>query len=366
MEPSAYVFGDQAAGEQRGPALAESREGADQSRLTPAVRGVNLLLMPAPVVQIGRLTHRYGQRVAVDELSLEVQAGEIFGFLGPNGSGKTTLFRILSTLLPAQSGTVRIFDHDLNDSRDAIRRAIGVVFQSPSLDKQLTAMENLICQGHLYGLRGKELAERAEVLLNRVGLLDRRNERVGGFSGGMRRRVELAKGLLHQPKLLLLDEPSTGLDPAARIDLWQLLSEINQHDGVTVLLTTHLMDEADRCSRLAILGNGKLLACDAPSALKARLGGQIVTITTPDAPGLSQRLQQQLGVESALFENGLRFERPDAHALIGPIVEAAGGLIQSISLGQPTLEDVFIHLTGHRLAGERADAAHGERTYSSA
>src|ERR1700722_733449 len=197
------------------------------------------------VVQINGLTHRYGERVALDNLSLSILRGEIFGFLGPNGSGKTTLFRILCTLIQAPKGTVQILGFDAADHRDAIRDKIGVVFQSPSLDKQLTAEENLRHHGHLYGWHGADLEKRIDELLQRLGLSERRRDRVGAFSGGMRRRVELAKGMLTRPAVLLLDEPSTGLDPGARIDLWRYLREIQSPGEVTILLTTHLMDEGD-------------------------------------------------------------------------------------------------------------------------
>lgn len=239
--------------------------------------------MSDPIVQISNLTHAYGQRIAVSNLSLQVNRGEIFGFLGPNGSGKTTLFRILSTLIPAPPGTVRMFGLDVATEMNAIRKRIGVVFQSPSLDKQLTAEENLRHHGHLYGIRGQELEDRMRTLLTRVDLLDRAEERVEGFSGGMRRRVELAKGLLNRPEILLLDEPSTGLDPGARIDLWRTLRDI-QASGVTILVTTHLMDEADRCSRLAIMTAGKLMACDTPAAMKERIGGDVITICSSNPP----------------------------------------------------------------------------------
>src|ERR1051326_8285431 len=187
-----------------------------------------------PIVQTHSLTHAYGARVALHELSLSVSPGEAFALLGPNGSGKTTLFRILSTLIPPQDGRATILGFDLATQREHVRAHIGVVFQSPALDKQLTAWENLIYHGRLYGLRGPELHERARDLLKRVDLLDRAHERVGSFSGGMRRRVELAKGLLHRPKVLLLDEPSTGLDPVARAELWKYLEEVRGGDGVTV------------------------------------------------------------------------------------------------------------------------------------
>ena len=306
--------------------------------------------MPDPsqnIIDIDHLSHSYGRRAALVELSLQVHRGEIFGFLGPNGSGKTTLFRILSTLIPAPPGKIKMLGLDPAVDRDALRRQIGVVFQSPSLDKQLTAEENLRHQGHLYGMRGRALSLRIDQLLDRVGLSDRRRERVEGFSGGMRRRVELAKGLLHQPQLLLLDEPSTGLDPTARIDLWHYLREIQQNAGVTVLLTTHLMDEADRCARLAILDHGKLAACDAPAILKERIGGDVITLASPRPAQVAQLIHDKLGITAELLDGIVRLERARGHEFVPQLIEAMPGLIDSVSVGKPTLEDVFIRVTGH-------------------
>ena len=310
------------------------------------------------IVSIDNLTHRYGQRVALDDLSLRVSEGEIFGFLGPNGSGKTTLFRILSTLIPVAPGHVRIFDVEAAENRDLIRRQIGVVFQSPSLDKQLTAKENLTHQGHLYGLRGADLRTRVDAALAVVGLGDRAGERVESFSGGMRRRVEVAKGLLHRPRLLLLDEPSTGLDPAARIDMWRQLRQINQQDGVTILVTTHLMEEAERCSQLAVLANGKLLAADTPAVLKERIGGDVISIVSTRIADVRTALRERLGVEAQEVDGVLRIERPRGHEFVPQLIEAALGMIDSISVGKPTLEDVFIQLTGHRLSEDQPNVPH--------
>jgi ABC-2 type transport system ATP-binding protein len=298
-----------------------------------------------PIVSISHLTYAYGDRVAVNDLSLTVNRGEIFGFLGPNGSGKTTLFRILSTLIPAPAGSVKLFGVDAVTCMNDIRRRIGVVFQSPSLDKQLTAEENLRHHGHLYGLHGIDLENRIRMQLAKVGLTDRARERVNGFSGGMRRRVELAKGLLNDPQVLLLDEPSTGLDPGARIDLWKALQDI-QGAGVTILLTTHLMDEADRCSRLAIMMSGKLIALDTPNALKDRIGGDVITITSSDPAQLEMVLKDKLSIAPRRMENLLRIEQARGHEFVPRIIEAAPGLVESISVGKPTLEDVFIGLTG--------------------
>jgi ABC-2 type transport system ATP-binding protein len=300
-------------------------------------------------VENQHLTHAYGQRTALADLSLEVAPGEVFGLLGPNGSGKTTLFRILSTVIPAPAGTVRVFGHDVAAEQAAVRQLIGVVFQSPSLDKQLTARENLLHQGHLYGLSGVALKSRVEESLQAFNLADRASERVATFSGGMRRRVEVAKGMLHRPRLLLMDEPSTGIDPAARIDLWRLIDNIRRQ-GISVLITTHLMEEADRCDRLAILAEGKLLACDSPAELKSSIGGDVVTMTSARPEQLRQALTDRLNLAAEAFEEKLRLEMPNAHSAVPRIIEAAPGLVDSIAVGKPTLEDVFIRLTGRSLA----------------
>ena len=303
--------------------------------------------MPDPIVSVSHLTFRYGERVALNDLSLDVAAGEIFGFLGPNGSGKTTLFRILSTLVPAPAGTVRMFGRDASTDTAEVRRRIGVVFQSPSIDRQLTAAENLRHHGHLYGLHGRDLEDRIAANLARVGLTDRADDRTDTFSGGMRRRVELAKGLLNHPDVLLLDEPSTGLDPAARIELWRALAEVRDA-GVTVLVTTHLMDEGDRCDRLAVMAAGRLVACDPPATLKERIGGDVITVRSGDPAALQALLMDRLGVTAERLDDVLRFERPRGHEFVPRVIEAAPGLVDSIAVGRPTLEDVFIRLTGQR------------------
>jgi ABC-2 type transport system ATP-binding protein len=305
--------------------------------------------MPDPIVQTTALTFSYGDRIALNDFTLSINPGEIFGFLGPNGSGKTTLFRLLATLVAAPPGSLRILGFDPVTQRDEIRSRIGVVFQSPSLDKQLTAEENLTHQGHLYGLRGADLHSRVSQALASVALGDRAKDLVGSFSGGMRRRVEVAKGLLHRPQLLLLDEPSTGLDPTARIDLWRNLRRINQESGVTVLVTTHLMEEAERCSRLAIMQRGQLLAADTPAHFKDRIGGDVITVTTARPAEVRAILRDRFGIEPQQVDQTLRIERPRGHEFVPQLIEAAPGLIDAISVGKPTLEDVFITLTGARL-----------------
>ena len=304
--------------------------------------------MPEPAVDVDRLSHRYGERVALDNVSLTVAAGETVALLGPNGSGKTTLFRILSTLIRPQDGRATVAGADVAREPHDVRRRIGVVFQSPSLDKQLTAEENLRHHGHLYGLRGNALEERLASLLTRVGLADRASERVATFSGGMRRRVELAKGLLTSPRVLLMDEPSTGVDPAARLQMWRYLEEVRAADNVTVLLTTHLMDEADGCNRVAILDGGKVVAFDTAEALKDRVGGDVITLTSRAPDGVRTALRDRFGIDATMNEQTVRFERARGHEFLPALFESLPGLIASITVGKPTLEDVFLRLTGRR------------------
>ena len=297
---------------------------------------------------IEHVGHSYGSRRALDDVSLTVEPAEIFAFLGPNGGGKTTLFRLLSTLIPLQEGRIEILGCDVATQPQQVRQRIGVVFQAPSLDRKLTVAENLKHQGHLYGLGGRQLAARSDEMLAQLGLSERAKERVETLSGGLRRRVELAKGLLHRPQLLLLDEPSTGLDPGARSDLWDYLQRIRQQDGVTVALTTHLLEEADKADRLAILHQGRLVALDTPDNLRATVGGDSITIQSPDPQRLASAIQEQLGIAAQVLDGAVRLEQANGHQWIARLVEAFPGLVQAINLGKPSLEDVFIARTGHR------------------
>jgi ABC-2 type transport system ATP-binding protein len=302
-----------------------------------------------PAIQAQGLSHRYGDHLALDDLTFEVSSESIFGLLGPNGGGKTTLFRILSTLLPVQTGTVCLLGLDVRGQPDAVRRQIGVTFQSPSLDTRLTVRENLRHHGHLYGLFGSFLARRIEELLDHLNLGSRANDLAGTLSGGLKRRVEIAKGLLHHPRLLLLDEPSTGLDPGARIDLWEYLSRLKSRGGMTILVTTHLMDEAERCDCLGILDRGKLVALDTPEKLRASVGGDCLTIHSEQSPaGLAEKIQSRFGVAVQQVGESLRIEREQGHELLRDLVEAFPNDIAGISLGKPGLEDVFIKKTGHQ------------------
>jgi len=300
------------------------------------------------IVSVENLTHRYGDRVALDNLSFSAEKGEIFGLLGPNGGGKTTTFRILSTLIRPTAGTAKIFGFDLlNDPRE-VQKRIGVVFQAPSLDKKLTAYENLRYQGKLYGLGGSALSSRIGYLLDRVKLGDRAGEYVEAFSGGMRRRVELAKGLLHAPKLLLLDEPSTGLDPGARRDLWQYLKQLAVEEGVTSLLTTHYMEEAAQCSRIAILNAGKLVALGSPDELRGTIGGDVISIQSNNPDELARKISQEFSLKAEQLDGTVRVETPRGHELVAKIGAAFPGAIEAMTISKPTLEDVFIKKTGHR------------------
>ncbi len=302
-----------------------------------------------PVVAIKGLCHVYGTREALVGITLDIQRRELFGLLGPNGSGKTSLFRILSTLMPLAEGQVHILDYDLSQKAHEIRRHLGVVFQHPSLDTKLTVWENVCHHGHLYGLRGKKLRERVQVVLHRLGLDERYDDLVETLSGGLQRRVELAKAFLHEPTLLLLDEPSTGLDPGARLDLTAYLEHLRDQAGVTIVLTTHILEEAERCDRVGILHQGKLVAVGTPDELKAQVGGDVVVVSTADPAKLRVRIHERFDCEPSVVDGRVRVEIPHGHAFVRDVVEAFAEDIQTVTYGKPTLEDVFIRLTGHRL-----------------
>lgn len=312
-------------------------------------------LRRAAAIVVENLRHSYGERTALNGVSFDVREGEIFALLGPNGSGKTTLFRILSTLMLPSGGTATINGFDAARQPDAVRGSIGVVFQASSADVKLTAAENLWHQGHLYGLRGAALRERIREMLQRVGLADRAKEKVETFSGGMKRRVELAKGLMHRPGVLLLDEPTTGLDPGARRDLWQYLEELRSRENVSVIVTTHLMEEAEHCDRLAILSAGQVVALGTPEALRSEIGGDVIVLETTDAGSLAARITAKFGIAAATDGNKVRMERKDGHRFVTDLVEAFPGEVQAISVSKPTLEDVFIRQTGHRFWREEEE-----------
>lgn len=316
----------------------------------------------SPLVEVEGLSRAYGDRLALDGVSFGVAEGELFALLGPNGGGKSTLFKLLSTLLPPSSGTFRI--DGIVPARDlrGLRRRLGVVFQSPSLDRKLTVLENLLVHGAVLGLGGAPLRARAAGLLERMGVVDRARDRVETLSGGLARRVEIAKALLHAPRVLLLDEPSTGLDPIARRGLRGLLREL-AGSGTTVLLTTHLFDEAEDADRIGILDRGRLVALGAPSELKRELGGDVLVLRA-DSDGEARRLAGEVSAAlgappgravAVAVGPTVRVERPDAAARVPALVASFGGRFRSLSLGAPSLEDVFVGRTGHPFDDETAE-----------
>lgn len=311
----------------------------------------------APVLEATALSFSYGDRQALREVSFSIGRGEIFGFLGPNGGGKTTLFKILSTLVPSQSGNVRLLGHDLKSEPHAIRSRLGVVFQHPSLDGKLSVAENLAHHGHLYGIAGRKLRQRSAAMLERMGLGARAGDLVETLSGGLQRRTELAKALLHEPELLLLDEPSTGLDPGARREFNNYLALLRERDGVAIVLTTHYMEEAERCDRIGVMHRGELVAIGPPAELKAAIGGEVVVIHARRCEALKHKLDQRFGLNSSVVDGTIRIERPRGHELVAAVVEAFGDEIESVSVGKPTLEDVFVHLTGHQFFSAEAGPA---------
>lgn len=310
----------------------------------------------AAAVEIDRLFHAYPakrnqpERRALNGVSFTVQEGEIFGVLGPNGGGKSTLFKILSTLFAPQNGSVRIMGRCLPKESPAIRGLIGVVFQNPSLDNKLTVVENMRHQGRLYGLSGADLERRIGQALRRYDLKERENELCGTLSGGLRRRVELAKALVHGPQVLFMDEPTNGLDPAARKEFWDHLKELQAQHPMTVLVTTHLMDEAERCARLVLLDKGHVAAQGTPTELKSGIGGDVITIEAEDAAVLRTKLKEMFKLDAALVGGALRLEKNRGHAFIPELIEAFPGLVRSVSLSKPSLEEAFIHHTGRRLS----------------
>jgi ABC-2 type transport system ATP-binding protein len=298
------------------------------------------------VIQVQNLTHRYGDRTALANVTFEVRKGEIFGLLGPNGGGKSTLFRILSTMMVPTAGRALIAGHDVVRDAAAVRRQVGVVFQTQSLDKALTVEENLRAQGHLHGLRGAVLGERIERAMERLGVADRRRDLVDTLSGGLRRRVEIAKALLHEPQVLLMDEASTGLDPAARRDLSRHIESLRSGDGVTILLTTHILEEAGRCDRLVLLHQGNMVAEGTPAELRARIGGDVVVLQTADTALLASKIEQRFAVRPVVRDGQVRVEISNGHRFIAEVVEAFPGAVESVGLHKPTLEDVFVDQTG--------------------
>ena len=313
---------------------------------------------PTPSILVRDLVKSFGERRALDGISLEVRRGEIFCLLGPNGGGKSTLFRILATLALPDSGSAIVAGHDVLTAAPEVRARIGVVFQSPSLDGKLTILENLRCGGALYGLRGEELESRIQDSSAALNITDRLGDLVESLSGGLQRRAEIAKCLLIRPEVLLLDEPSTGLDPGARLDLWAALEDLRSRHGVTVLCTTHLMEEAARADRVGIVSGGKLVASGSPSELTSALGGDVISLGVMPGTGadhLARLLTEKTGVPASVVEGEVRLESREPYALAARVAGAFPVEIASLRIARPTLEDVFVARTGRLFADENVE-----------
>jgi len=316
------------------------------------------------IVEVERLVRRYGPLTAVDGISFQVGAGEVFGFLGPNGAGKSTTIGMLCTLLRPTEGRATVNGFDVGRQADEVRRSIGLIFQDPSLDNYLTAQENLDFHAFAYDVPSFEARERSNELLEMVELADRRNDLVKTFSGGMKRRLEVARGLLHRPRILFLDEPTLGLDPQTRGHIWRYILGLREREGVTLFLTTHYMDEAENCDRIAIIDHGKIVAHDTPSNLKACVGGDVVVLKTDDNAHAEQEIRARFGLESETRDGELRLEVPRGDEFIPALVRGLSGRIASVDVHRPTLDDVFLKLTGRAIREEDASSTDSMRQMS--
>lgn len=307
--------------------------------------------MPAPrAVSVSHLTYLYGERRALDDVSFEIAPGEFTAILGPNGGGKTTLFRIMATLASPAQGSVSVFDDDVVASRDLVRHHIGVVFQAPALDVKLTVRENLLHHGHLHGLSGRALRRQLNYALERLELNDRRNDLVETLSGGLKRRVELAKVMLTQPRLLLLDEPTTGLDPLARESFWGLINSLREETQSAVLYTTHLLEEAEHSGRVLILDRGRVVADGGPEYLRSQIAGQIVRFRSRDLEKLRVRLGEIFSLQAEVENDCVRVVVDDGGEFAVRAGRSLGDSIESLEIARPTLYDVFRQRTGHAFA----------------
>jgi ABC-2 type transport system ATP-binding protein len=300
----------------------------------------------APAIEVDGLARSYGTVEAVRGVSFDVMAGEVFGLLGPNGAGKSTTIAMLCTLATPTSGTARVCGFDVVARRDDVRRRIGVVFQEPALDLQLTAAQNLRLHADLYGIDPGAVAPRIEEVLEMVGLAALRDEPVMRFSGGMRRRLEIARGLMHAPRVLVLDEPTIGLDPQTRRSIWRHLRALREAEGTTILMTTHDMAEAERCDRIAIMDRGEIVALDTPEALKAGIGADRVTLRTADDDAVLAMLRDRFGIEAAVADGAVTFHVDDGAAFVPRLFAEPGVAITSVAVSRPTLDDVFLRHTG--------------------
>jgi ABC-2 type transport system ATP-binding protein len=307
------------------------------------------------IIEVKNLVKQFKKVKAVDDITFSVKEDEIFGFLGPNGAGKTTTINIICTLLSKTSGEVILNGYDVSRERNKIRTCIGMVFQDPSLDDRLTALENLYFHGLLYNIPRKELKVRSEEVLEMVNLTDRKNSLVMTYSGGMKRRLEIARGLLHYPKILFLDEPTLGLDPQTRNKIWDYIIKLKKNKKITIFLTSHYMEETEICDRIAIIDEGKIIALDSPENLKNIIGGDIITILSEDNVKLKEYINDITGVEIHDAKEGkIRFEVKDSSSFIPEFIKNSPVKILSISARKPTLNDVFLDLTGREIREENA------------
>jgi ABC-2 type transport system ATP-binding protein len=314
-----------------------------------------------PVVQVSDLVKRYGEVEAVRGIGFEVQPGETFGFLGPNGAGKSTTIKILCTLAGPTSGTARVAGHDVVKERDTVRRNIGLVFQDTTLDNYLTGEQNLRFHADLYGVPRAQLAPRMRQVLEMVGLTGRRTAVVGTYSGGMKRRLEIARGLLHAPRVLFLDEPTVGLDPQTRSSIWEYINDLKRREDITIFLTTHYMDEAENCDRIAIIDHGQIVALDTPENLKASVGKDRVQIAVADDASAITELKDRFGLEAAIHEHLVTFNVESGEQFVPKLFAELTQQIRSVSVARPSLDDVFMSYTGKTIRDAEATTSDRNR-----
>ncbi len=300
----------------------------------------------APAISVRGLAKRYGEIAAVRAIDFEVARSEVFGFLGPNGAGKSTTINMLCTLVRPTGGSALVAGHDIVSERDAVRRNIGLVFQDTTLDGYLTAEQNLRLHAELYGVPRDAVAPRMRQVMEMVGLWERRKSLVGTFSGGMKRRLEIARGLLHSPRVLFLDEPTVGLDPQTRSSIWSYIDELKQREDITIFLTTHYMDEAEYCDRIAIMDQGRIIVLDTPEALKASVGKDRVQISTPDDPATIAALRERFEIDATVAEGAVTFGVSNGEEFVPRLFAELDLPIRSVSVSRPSLDDVFMSYTG--------------------
>jgi ABC-2 type transport system ATP-binding protein len=312
----------------------------------------------APAIVVRGLAKDYGEIKAVRGVDFEVATGEVFGFLGPNGAGKTTTINMLCTLARPTSGSATVAGHDVVRERDDVRRNIGLVFQDPTLDGYLTGEQNLKLHAELYGVQSDLVAPRMQQVMTMVGLWDRKDSTVATYSGGMRRRLEIARGLMHSPRVLFLDEPTIGLDPQTRRSIWTYIRELKQREEITIFMTTHYMDEAEWCDRIAIMDHGEIVALDAPETLKAQVGTDRVSIQTDDDEAAILALKERFGIEAKVSEGAVTFGVSGGEQFVPRLFEewdAAHPQIKGVSVSRPTLDDVFMSYTGTTIRDAEED-----------